>query len=198
MTGRHYLTTDQAKRIERKLVALESQVGRPRGGRRVGGPIPFKIAKADDAIAAGGTGTATEWISSAGEFEASDAVNFPALNVVDWLGGGCAEAQKLRLWRHAQSAADSDAAGVWLFEPVPFKSLVRFTLDADLDTSDLSEDATIVAQYGPGEANVTAITVHNLLKGGGGFVFEGDAGAAGLASWDAGTDYRIIQMECPP
>jgi len=195
VTGRHYLTTEQAKRIERKLVALESQVG-PGGGRRGVGPVSFKIAKADGAIAAGGTGTATEWISSAGAFVASDAVNFPALNVVDWLGGGCASGQKLRLWRHAQSAADSDAAGVWLFEPVPFKSLVRFTLDADLAAGDASKAATITHQYGPGEANVTAITVHNLAASSGN-VFEGDEDDAGLAVWDSGTNYRIVQMECP-
>jgi hypothetical protein len=81
------------------------------------------------------------------------------------------------------------------------KSLVRFTLAATLATSDASKTATITNQYGPGSDGPTgagAITVHNLLTSTGGvYVFEGDSGDAGLAMWDTGTNYRIIQLECP-
>lgn len=82
-----------------------------------------------------------------------------------------------------------------------FKSLVRFTLDSALTTSDASQTATITNQYGPGVDNTTAsggITVHNLeTSSAGTFVFEGNSGDAGLAMWDETTNYRIIQIECP-
>lgn len=81
-----------------------------------------------------------------------------------------------------------------------FKSLVRFTLDVALTTADASQTATITDQYGPGVDNTTAsggITVHNLLTSAAGtYMFEGNVGDAGLAMWDEGTDYRIIQIEC--
>lgn len=87
----------------------------------------------------------------------------------------------------------------WSF--VEYKPLVRFTLAAALATSDASKSATITNQYGPGVDNTTSaggITVHNLLTSTGGvYVFEGASGAAGLAAWDSGTNYRILQMECP-
>ena len=82
-----------------------------------------------------------------------------------------------------------------------FKSLVRFTLNSALTTSDASKTATITNQYGPGVDNTTAsggITVHNLeTSSAGTFVFEGNSGDAGLAMWDETTNYRIIQIECP-
>lgn len=81
------------------------------------------------------------------------------------------------------------------------RSLVRFTLDSALTTSDASQTATITNQYGPGVDNTTAsggITVHNLeTSSAGTFVFEGNSGDAGLAMWDETTNYRIIQIECP-
>jgi hypothetical protein len=80
-----------------------------------------------------------------------------------------------------------------------YKSLVRFTLDNALTTSEASESATITDQYGLGNDNdETAITVHNLLTHTAGvYVFEGDASDAGLALWDSAQNYRIIMMECP-
>lgn len=84
---------------------------------------------------------------------------------------------------------------------VEYKPLVRFTLSAALTTSDASKSATITNQYGPGTDNTTSsggITVHNMLTSTGGvYLFEGDSSDAGLAMWDSGTNYRIIQMECP-
>ena len=81
-----------------------------------------------------------------------------------------------------------------------YKSLVRFTLDAALTTSDASQTATITDQYGPGVDNTTAsggITVHNMeTSAAGTYMFEGNLNDAGLAMWDQGTDYRIIQIEC--
>jgi hypothetical protein len=80
------------------------------------------------------------------------------------------------------------------------KQTVRFTLDDDLFTYSPSEYATITAQYGPGKDNPdTAITVKNMQTGdpAGTYLFEGDEDAAGLAVWDTGQSYVIIQMECP-
>lgn len=86
----------------------------------------------------------------------------------------------------------------WWIVPPKIKPLVRFTLSATLATTDASKSATISNQYGPGVANSTSITVHNLLTHTAGlYVFEGDNGDAGLAFHDYGTNYRIIQMECP-
>lgn len=79
----------------------------------------------------------------------------------------------------------------------PIKPLCRFTLGGTLGTGTASQSATISAQYGPGLANSTSITVHNLLTSTGGvYVFDNASGDAGLAIWDSGTNYRIIQMEC--
>lgn len=84
---------------------------------------------------------------------------------------------------------------------VEYKPLVRFTLAAAMTTSEASKSATITAQYGPGQDNTTSaggITVHNMLTSTGGvYLFEGDSGDAGLAQWDSGTNYRIVNMECP-
>jgi hypothetical protein len=92
-------------------------------------------------------------------------------------------------------------AKVHLVGPWQRKPLVRFTLSAALATSDASKTATITNQYGfgcDGSTSAAAITVHNLLTSTAStYVFEGDSGDAGLAMWDSGTNYRIIQMECP-
>jgi hypothetical protein len=92
-------------------------------------------------------------------------------------------------------------AKVHLIGPWARKPLVRFTLAAALTTSEASEAATIVSQYGygcDGPTGASGITANNLLTATGGvYVFEGASGAAGLAMWDSGTNYRIIQLECP-
>ncbi len=81
------------------------------------------------------------------------------------------------------------------------KRLVRFTLASALATSDASKSATVTNQYGDGQAHTTgaaAITVYNLeTQSSGTYVFEGDSGDAGLAYHDSGTNFRILQMECP-
>lgn len=78
------------------------------------------------------------------------------------------------------------------------KLLVRFTLDSALSATDASKAATITDQYSVGVDNSTAITVHNLLTSTAStYLFAGDSGDAGLAIWDTGTNYRIIQLECP-
>lgn len=87
---------------------------------------------------------------------------------------------------------------LWVMNRFGNQRLVRFTLSAALTTSDATKSATITNQYGPGvAATTTTITVHNLATSGGAYVFSGASGAAGLALWDSGTNYRIIQMECP-
>lgn len=81
-----------------------------------------------------------------------------------------------------------------------YKKICRFLLDAALTTSDASVAAKIAAQYGDGTAHSTAgtITAWNLLTSGTSvYLFSGSSGAAGLAYWDAGTNWRILQMECP-
>jgi hypothetical protein len=80
------------------------------------------------------------------------------------------------------------------------KKLCRFTLDAALATdSGASAAALLTAQYGDGTAHSTgAITVYNMLTAATStYLFSGSSGAAGLAYWDSGTNWRIIQMECP-
>ena len=89
---------------------------------------------------------------------------------------------------------------LFIISPFYYKSLVRFTLDAALTTADASQTATITDQYGPGVDNTTAsggIIVHNMeTSAAGTYMFEGNLNDAGLAMWDQGTDYRIIQIEC--
>jgi hypothetical protein len=79
------------------------------------------------------------------------------------------------------------------------KRLCRFTLDAALAVSDASVEATIASQYGDGVAHASNdITVYNLLTHTAGtYVFEADSGDAGLAYYDSGTSWRILNMECP-
>jgi len=79
------------------------------------------------------------------------------------------------------------------------KQHCRFTLGGALATTDASQSATIQTQYGPGvDHPSTSITVRNLLTHTAGtYVFEGDSGDAGIAMYDSGTTWNIIQMECP-
>lgn len=78
------------------------------------------------------------------------------------------------------------------------KPLVRFTLGGALTTSDASKSATITDEYGPGVDNTSSsITVYNFLNSGATYKYYGDSGDAGLALWDYGDQYRIIDMECP-
>lgn len=80
------------------------------------------------------------------------------------------------------------------------KKLCRFLLDAAMTTSDASGTGKITNQYGDGTAHSTSgtITVGNMLTAAtSAYLFSGSSGAAGLAYWDSGTNWRILQMECP-
>jgi len=81
-----------------------------------------------------------------------------------------------------------------------YKQLCRFTLDAALAAdSGASAAALLTAQYGDGTAHSTgAITVYNMLTSATStYLFSGTSGKAGMAFYDSGTNWRIIQMECP-
>jgi hypothetical protein len=103
------------------------------------------------------------------------------------------------LWQRGMSGDPSSYGEWWISAVNPLKLLCRFTLGAALATSDASKSATITNQYGPGkDHSSTSITVHNLLTHTAGtYVFEGDSGDAGLAYYDIGSNWRILQMECP-
>lgn len=81
------------------------------------------------------------------------------------------------------------------------KPYVDFTLSAALTTSQASKTATVQTQYGAGTAHPTgaaAITVHNLREHTAAtYVFEGDSGDYGRAAWYSGTDFLILNLECP-
>ena len=79
------------------------------------------------------------------------------------------------------------------------KPICSFTLTAALSTADASKGATITQQFGRGRAHKdTTITVKNLQRSGGSYVFSGVSGAAGYAFWDPATSqWCIFQMECP-
>jgi hypothetical protein len=78
------------------------------------------------------------------------------------------------------------------------KTFCRFTLDEALATTDASCDATITAQYGPGDDHATTdITLYNVAASSN-CIFEGASGAAGIALWDhKNAKWWIVQMECP-
>jgi len=81
------------------------------------------------------------------------------------------------------------------------RTFCRFVLVNALTTSEASETATIMQQYGPGVDHdaSSSIVVHNLLSHGAGvYVFQGDAGDAGYAFYDSRErKWYIVQMECP-
>lgn len=82
---------------------------------------------------------------------------------------------------------------------VGYKKLCRFVLDAAMATSDPTGSGLLTAQYGDGTAHSTgAISLDNLLtKTASTYLFAGTSGAAGLGYYTTGTNWRIIQMECP-
>jgi hypothetical protein len=87
------------------------------------------------------------------------------------------------------------------------KKLVTFRLKEALTTADEHKTGEILVQYGPGSAHVlvdpeteedivfnfynTETHTSNV------YIFEGDVNDVGLAYWDTGTDFIIIQLECP-
>jgi hypothetical protein len=82
---------------------------------------------------------------------------------------------------------------------IGYKKLCRFTLDAAMATSNPTGSGLLTAQYGDGTAHSTgAISLDNLLtKTASTYLFSGTSGAAGLGYYTTGTNWRIIQMECP-
>jgi len=78
------------------------------------------------------------------------------------------------------------------------KTFARFTLDEALATTDADCEATITAQYGPGDDHATTdITLYNIAASSD-YIFEGDSGDAGLCLWDhKNAKWWIVQMECP-
>lgn len=90
---------------------------------------------------------------------------------------------------------------LFIIHPFSYRTLVRFTLDFALTTSDSVQTATLTDQYGMGVDNDTsagAALVYNMeTSSAGTYLFEGNSGDAGLAIWDKDNQYRIIQIECP-
>ena len=91
------------------------------------------------------------------------------------------------------------------FGPDPLvgrKPLIRFTLGSDLTVNDATSTlAVITDQYGTGykataDVGNPTCTLTNTLISTGDYLFSGVSGAAGLAQWDTGNTYVIIQMEC--
>lgn len=80
-----------------------------------------------------------------------------------------------------------------------YKPFIRFSLSAALATSDASKSATIAEQWGPGVANgAGSITVYNpAISTSSTYLFEGDSGDKGVATWRDGNNYTIYNMECP-
>lgn len=83
--------------------------------------------------------------------------------------------------------------------PIGYKPWCNFILDYELTSSDDDQDATIQSQWGLGVDNEEDITVHNMgTSETDTYLFSGDSGDKGLAAWRGdGTNYVIIQMECP-
>lgn len=90
-------------------------------------------------------------------------------------------------------------ASIWITAWLDMPQLFcRFTANADFTTSSETVTGTIQSQFGPGRGHTTTSrTFYNLEDNAGGYVFEGDSGDAGFAVWDSGSNWRIIQMECP-
>lgn len=76
------------------------------------------------------------------------------------------------------------------------KPFCRFTLDAELTDATTSVAALLTNQWGEGTAHSTgSITVYNPLDGyTTGCLFEGTSGTAGIAGYDSGTAWVILQL----
>jgi hypothetical protein len=77
------------------------------------------------------------------------------------------------------------------------KKVCSFTLDASLTTTTEYAAAKITAQIGDGTAHSTTgtINVYNTLDGyTTGYIFDGSSGVNGLAYYDTGTNWKILQL----
>lgn len=162
----------------------------------LGGSGPWMMQATSSISAASGTtfGTGTAKIIKAGASSVSAHTGGSGSNMELTVYNLNAVSISASWYFMATVSADG---ALWVTHLWGAQPLVRFTLSAALATTDASISATITDQYGPGIEAGTSITVHNLLTSTAGtYVFEGSVGAAGLAMWDQGTDYRIIQIEC--
>lgn len=74
---------------------------------------------------------------------------------------------------------------------------VRFRLTAALATTSEKADGCTIDGYWGGVAPGAPVTVYNLPASNG-YIFHGDAGARGLATWDGpGGKWWVVQLECP-
>lgn len=150
----------------------------------------YRECKPDGAITDGSSGTVSIWASGA-----DTTYNVTAYNT--WGVGDVASGDKCFVKWFPE-------AGRWILisRASVYKPYIRFTLTAALTTADSSGTGTITTQYGPGIASPNtgagAITLYNYLTSvGATYRWEGDAGTAGIAAWDSGANYLIIDMECP-
>ena len=80
-----------------------------------------------------------------------------------------------------------------------YKPLVRFKLTSDLTHNSSTASATILQQMGPFKEQVViagGITVNNFEDSSSLYQYSGVTGKIGLAFWDYGTNYWIIDLEC--
>jgi len=80
------------------------------------------------------------------------------------------------------------------------KTLIRFELTEELTNADATATADILTQYGAGADHgiTSAITVRNYETSSAGvYRWEGVSGAVGLAIWNEGNEFLIIDLECP-
>lgn len=79
----------------------------------------------------------------------------------------------------------------------PMKPFCYFVLTEELTTSDVTAAAEITVQIGYGQAHpVKAIIVYNMPASTD-FTFEGAVGKMGIAAWDEGRGWCILNMQCP-
>ncbi len=84
--------------------------------------------------------------------------------------------------------------GLW-YPPAP---AIEFTLSATLAQTDASKSATVTASLGFGAAHSGTVTVKNtLIASTSTYKYHGASGARGIALWESGTTFRIIDLDCP-
>lgn len=88
------------------------------------------------------------------------------------------------------------------FTAMSKRLIITFTLYEELEDTDETCLGTIHEQQGPGIAHTCtgagAITLYNMHRDDGDYEYYGDAGHYGVASWMGGTNFRILNIQCPP
>lgn len=186
------ISEDSIRRLVKRLSDLEAKVAALSGPGSAANAIesgpPMYFATADAAITAKSGGT---WGTGTANLTVFDT------GTEDFRETGMAQTVRNR---HEAAFADDeivrithDASGDWFVDPLPYKALVRFTLDADMTETDASVAATITDQFGIGSDEPdTSITVHNLLVTGSTYGFDMLSGDAGYALRDTSGVYRVI------